>query len=117
MKLTKSELKSMIREALREELSKRRLKESAMDSYNALMEVQRYIQNLEGWEIVDCDQDDDYSMALKCTTPYDIDEDIQDIIDICRGEGVDFSINSSTRDGYDVIIYLSYEDYENDDDE
>ena len=107
--MTKSELREMIRECLREELANKSLTESPKKSYHAFMKVQDFIENLEGWEIIDCQQDDEFSMTLKCDVDYDIEENVEAIEDFSRSVGVDASVNWSDHRGYDVIIYLSYE--------
>jgi hypothetical protein len=83
--------------------------ESSAEAYKMLMQVQGYIENTEGWEIIDCQQDDEESMTLKCKVEYDIEEAEEDIIEFGRAHDVDVSINLSDRRGYDVIVYLSYE--------
>lgn len=93
----------------REELSKKPLTENAGKAYKALMKVQDFIQNFEGWEIVDCQQDDEYSMTIKCDTEYSFDEYIDDLEDFSQSCGVSADMYESNRKGYDVIIYLSYE--------
>ena len=84
------------------------LTESADKAYSALMKVQDYIQNLEGWEIIDCQQDDEYSMTIKCDSEYDIEEFVADIEEFSMNVGVDVSVNWSDHKGYDVIVYLNY---------
>ena len=86
------------------------LSESPGKAYRALMKAQTFIEETVGWEIVDCDQEDDYTMILKCDTPDDIDDDAEAIEDFCWELGVDASINlTDSYTNYDVIIYLTYE--------
>ena len=81
---------------------------SSNKAYSAFMKVQNYINTLDGWEIVDCQQDDSTSMTLKCDVEYDIKDDAEAIADFANELGVDASVNLSGRNGYDVIIYLDY---------
>ncbi len=88
------------------------LSENTKKAYSELMRVQRYIENIHNWEIIDCQQDDEYSMTLKCdidNAKFDFEEAVSDIPRYSETRGVEASINSSNRSGYDVIIYLSYE--------
>lgn len=107
-KITKSELKQMIREALREELDKKKLHEagSSRKAYLAMMDVQRYIMDTLGWDIYDCQQDDAYSMMLRCTGNKDDTDSVAALEDFAANCGLEVFIEG--RSAADFRVYLEY---------
>lgn len=103
--MKKSELRQMIREAIKEELSKKSLQESSSKAYKAMMKVQGYITDKLGWDIIDCQQDDEYSMLLKCDVNGN--DDIDDLENYCDSLAVEVSVMDSSSSAYDVRVYLS----------
>lgn len=86
--------------------SKRLFEDFGDDAYLAMMKVQEYIQSTLGWDIIDCQQDDEDSMMLKCDTNGN--EDLDGLEDYCASVNVEVSIADSNSRAYDVRVYLNY---------
>ena len=107
MKITKSELKQLIREALKEELARAKpLTESPKKANRAFMKVQDFIVDSLGWDIIDCTQEDDYSMLLKCDINGN--DDTEALEDFCYDVNVEASVMDSGSSDYDLRVYLNY---------
>lgn len=76
-------------------------------AYKAMMKVQGYIESTLGWTIIDCQQDDEYSMMLYCNGSWDI-EKIETLKDVAADVDVEISIVSNAKSSYDYRVYLSY---------
>lgn len=87
--------------------SSKKLTEAAGDNYySAMMKVQEYIENTLGWDIIDCQQDDEDSMMLYCDGTWD-DDAIEELEDFASDNGVDISVVDSGKSTYDYRVYLS----------
>lgn len=79
--------------------------------YESLMDIQGYITDIPGWSIIDCVQDDDRTMTLKCVLPeksmLSYQKEVEKLEDLCNKIGVSINIVDSEKSTYDVIIYLS----------
>jgi hypothetical protein len=86
----------------------KRLTEQATvnDPYSAMMEVQKYIQSTLGWDIIDCQQDDEDSMMLYCDGTWD-DDAIKALEDFAADNGVEISIIDSRKSSYNYRVYLN----------
>jgi hypothetical protein len=96
---------------------------SSRQMYRAFMEVQDYIANMTGWTIIDCQQDSNDTMLLKCKLAngvyvwyelsngeYEHTEEVEDLLDYAQECQVSVDIEDSDRDTYDIRVYLSYYD-------
>ncbi len=106
----------------------RQLTEDADDAYAALMDAQEIIENLPGWTLVDCVQDDEYTMMLRCNLAPDVyvwhetddgeveyEEDVAEAEEQLRNLGVSLSIvDDEPSSNCDIRVYLSFEDYAED---
>ena len=101
------------------------LTESPKKAYNALMKVQAALASIPGWDIIDCTQEDSYSMLLKCDLDnskgayvwYVDDNDeiesytesVEEVDNLCAELGVSMDIYDSDSASYTVKVYLTYE--------
>ena len=85
----------------------KRLTEANSKAYKAMMKVQGYIEDTLGWDIIDCQQDDEDSMMLYCDGIWD-DEEIEALEDFVTDNNVEISIVDSGKSSYDYRVYLSY---------
>jgi hypothetical protein len=76
------------------------------DAYSSMMKVQEYIQSILGWDIIDCQQDDEDSMMLYCDGSWD-DNAIVDLENFASDNGVDISVVDSGKSSYAYRVYLS----------
>lgn len=102
--------------------SRKSLTEGAESAYLAMMEVQKYVMDKLHWEIMDCRQDDPYSMDLKCITAHGISPNankMKSFYAFCRKQGVELELDNpvNKNDPYDIRVCLDAEDFHYDEDD
>ena len=124
MKITRTELKEIIRDILHEELYSNETIDKKKKASQVFQIILSRFEETPGWERVDITQEDEYSMNIKYALDddtyiwrglfgrYKYTKEIESIIELCKALKLSFDLkenDSNFDNSYDVTVYLRYE--------